>query len=76
MYKRQVLYDAVFAGVRHFHPCFGGDIFEVRKEAEERGTSMNLFDILGPVMVLSLIHICSGIHDLHGDGSGCHAYVR
>ena len=26
-------------------------MFEVRKEAEERGTSMNLFDILGPVMV-------------------------
>ena len=26
-------------------------MFGVRKEAEERGTSMNLFDILGPVMV-------------------------
>lgn len=26
-------------------------MFEVRKEAEERGTNMNLFDILGPVMV-------------------------
>ena len=47
----RVLYDAVFAGVRHFRPRFGGDMFEVRKEAEERGTSMNLFDILGPVMV-------------------------
>ena len=47
-------------------------MIEVRKEAEERGTSMNLFDILGPVMVgpssshtagavrIGLAALCSG----------------